>query len=121
MYNTFKQEDITVPNDSTLAGKYYDLIGILTTEVMNDTLTYVVSLTEPVVEVKRPSDVIIGDVNGDGVVDVADISSIISYMAGEEKYEAEEGKPNPADVNGDGIVDVADISSVISIMAGEYK
>ena len=52
-----------------------------------------------------------GDVNGDGTVDVADISSIISVMAGDNSY----GKA--ADVNGDGTVDVADISTVISIMA----
>ena len=51
-----------------------------------------------------------GDVNGDGTVDVADIASIISDMAGTEKYEN-------ADVNGDGTVDVADIAAVISIMA----
>ena len=52
-----------------------------------------------------------GDVNGDGTVDVADISAIISDMAGTSEYAA-------ADVNGDGTVDVADISNVISIMAG---
>jgi len=52
-----------------------------------------------------------GDVNGDGTVDVADISAIISVMAGTATY-------NAADVNGDGSVDVADISNVISIMAG---
>lgn len=54
-----------------------------------------------------------GDVNGDGSVDVADISSVISFMAGSApEYEI------TADVNGDGTVDVADISSIISIMAG---
>ena len=52
-----------------------------------------------------------GDVNTDGSVDVADISAIISVMAGSATYDA-------ADVNGDGSVDVADISSVITIMAG---
>ena len=52
-----------------------------------------------------------GDVNGDGAVDVADISAIISVMAGSGDY-------NNADVNGDGTVDVADIASVITIMAG---
>ena len=53
---------------------------------------------------------ITGDVNGDGEVDVADISAIISHMAGQESYPK-------ADVNGDGEVDVADISATISIMA----
>ncbi len=57
-----------------------------------------------------------GDVNGDGVVDVADISSIISVMAGTATAGA--SASDAADVNGDGVVDVADISSVISIMAG---
>ena len=57
-----------------------------------------------------------GDVNGDGVVDVADIAAIISVMA--NAAEPQSGSAlNPADVNGDGVVDVADISTVISIMA----
>ena len=55
-----------------------------------------------------------GDVNGDGVVDVADISAIITVMAGS----ASGAVADNADVNGDGVVDVADISKVISIMAG---
>ena len=55
-----------------------------------------------------------GDVNGDGSVDVADISTIISVMAGDDSAFAQ-----AADVNGDGAVNVADISTVISIMAGE--
>ena len=51
-----------------------------------------------------------GDVNGDGVVDVADISAIITVMAAGTN-------DTKADVNGDKVVDVADISSVITIMA----
>ncbi len=51
-----------------------------------------------------------GDVNGDGAVNVADISAIISVMAGMASYA-------DADVNGDGTVNVADISAVITIMA----
>jgi hypothetical protein len=58
-----------------------------------------------------------GDVNGDGTVDVADISSIISVMANSV------GSGSPAaiaaDVNDDGTVDVADVSAVIMIMASE--
>ena len=53
-----------------------------------------------------------GDVNGDGIADVADIAAVIDVMA--------KGKNDnkKADVNGDGTVDVADIASVIDIMAG---
>ena len=53
------------------------------------------------------------DVNGDGTVDVADISAVISVMAGQGDEAAEKS----ADVNGDGTVDVADISFVIARMA----
>ena len=53
-----------------------------------------------------------GDVNADGKVDVADIASILSVMAGSTAHAGE------ADVNADGKVDVADIATVLSIMAG---
>ena len=115
MYNTFGLKNITTPKTNALSGKYFDVTGILTTAVLGDTLTYVISLTGSVIEVEKPYDgPILGDVNGDGTVDVADISSIISVMAGSEEYEN-------ADVNGDGTVDVADISTVISLMAGKSR
>lgn len=57
-----------------------------------------------------PREVKIGDANGDGTVDVADIAEVISVMAGTVV--------NPhADVNDDGAVDVADIAEIITIMA----
>ena len=55
-----------------------------------------------------------GDVNSDNEVDVADISSILSVMAGDYSRFTKE----QADVNNDNEVDVADISTVLSIMAG---
>jgi len=51
-----------------------------------------------------------GDVNGDGSVNVADISAVINKMAGTADYDN-------ADVNGDGSVNVADISAIIIIMS----
>ena len=57
-----------------------------------------------------------GDVNGDGTVDVADISSIIRVMA-----DGSEIADSLADVNADGTVDVADISAVINIMAANAR
>ena len=53
-----------------------------------------------------------GDVNGDATVDVADIATILSVMAGSAGVSS-----TNADVNCDGTVDVADIATVISIMA----
>ena len=63
----------------------------------------------------KPVNLLIGDVNSDGVVDVADVSAVITVMADSM------GSGFPvaaADVNGDGVVDVADISAIITIMAG---
>ncbi|MBO7140467.1 MAG: hypothetical protein J6W19_07865 [Prevotella sp.] len=64
-----------------------------------------------------PKSVLLGDVNADFSVDVADIASVIDVMA------TGSGIANPlqqaADVNKDGTVDVADISAVIDIMAGK--
>ncbi len=54
--------------------------------------------------------VVYGDVNGDGVVDVADIANVIAIMAGETAEAS-------ADVNGDGVVDVADIAMIIYLMS----
>jgi hypothetical protein len=61
-------------------------------------------------------DMSFADVNGDGVVDVADIATIISVMAQGDKIEEQ---VIAADVNGDGVVDVADIAAIISVMAGK--
>ncbi len=64
------------------------------------------------------SEPVLGDVNGDGIVDVADIASIISVMAGDTISNGVD-IAKTADVNADGSVDVADIATVISVMAGE--
>ena len=57
---------------------------------------------------------LMGDVNDDGAVDVADIATVIDVMAGK----APEYK-DKADVNNDKTVDVADIATIIDIMAGK--
>ena len=59
-----------------------------------------------------------GDVNGDGVVDVADIATVIDVMAGSVGAAP---VPARADVNEDGSVDVADIATIIDIMAGKDR
>ena len=59
-----------------------------------------------------------GDVNGDAMVDVADIATVISVMAASG---ADPVSARNADVNHDGVVDVADIATVISIMAANAR
>ncbi len=124
VFNTFQLKGITMPKTTQLDGRYFDIVGILTTEVLGDSVSYVISFTGPIVEVDKPySGPVVGDVNNDGTVDVADISAIISVMAGATLPDASAATipgasaAGRADVNGDGSVDVADISTVISIMA----
>ncbi|MBQ0069677.1 MAG: hypothetical protein KBT09_08000, partial [Bacteroidales bacterium] len=51
-------------------------------------------------------------VNGDGIVDIADVNVLIDMILGLQE------KAAIADVNGDGNVDVADMNSVINIILG---
>ena len=114
VFNTFGLKNISTPKANALSDKYFDITGILTTSVIGDTLTYVINLTGSVIEVEKPDDeIIIGDVNGDGLVNSADISAVISVMSGYGPWDWA-----IADVNGDGDVNIADISRIITIMAG---
>ena len=51
-----------------------------------------------------------GDLNGDGVVDIADAVSVLDVMASAEP-------DMKADLNGDGTVDIADLVVVLDLMA----
>ena len=57
-----------------------------------------------------------GDINGDGVVDIADIVAVINKASGAE-LDAET-YPGNTDINADGVVDIADIVAVINIASG---
>ena len=55
-----------------------------------------------------------GDANSDGVVDIADVTYVLTLMA-RSGYEAK------ADVNGDGTVDIADVTNILTIMASQEQ
>ena len=59
---------------------------------------------------------IVGDVNGDGIVDVSDVNIVINIMLG--KIVSDELLVT-SDVNGDSKVDVSDVNIVINIMLGK--
>ena len=57
------------------------------------------------------SNELMGDVNGDGEVNIADVNAVIDFIQGYSN--------NPrCDVNGDKEVNIADINAVISIIIG---
>ena len=55
---------------------------------------------------------VLGDANGDGEVDIADVTYILGVMASG-------GKEAVEDINGDGEVDIADVTNVLTIMANK--
>ncbi|MBQ7690417.1 MAG: carbohydrate-binding domain-containing protein [Muribaculaceae bacterium] len=62
------------------------------------------------------SDLQVGDVNGDGVVDVDDASAIINVILKKSEAESYLGQ---SDIDGNGVVDVSDLSAVINIILGK--
>lgn len=75
-------------------------------KVMNDTG----EISGDIQEDDEP-DVLKGDVNEDGKVDISDVVALINQMAGTATYRY-------ADVNEDNAVDISDVVAVINIMAG---
>lgn len=59
---------------------------------------------------------LLGDVNGDGKTDVADVSILINKVLGKSVIEIDE---TVADLNGDGKIDVADVSALINKVLGK--
>lgn len=53
---------------------------------------------------------ITGDINGDGVVDIADVNAVIDMILNLSQ------STDAADINGDGIVDIADLNLIINII-----
>lgn len=56
---------------------------------------------------------VLGDVTGDGNVDIADVNAVINMMLGKSEQNA------AGDVTGDGNIDIADVNAVINIMLGK--
>lgn len=61
-------------------------------------------------------DVLGGDISGDGIVDVRDVTLIASYVKGFATLNGDE--LSQADINGDGVVNTLDISILAAIVKG---
>ena len=55
----------------------------------------------------------LGDVNGDGTVNVSDVTALINTILGIAHYEAK-----ACDLNGDQVVNVTDVTHLISLILG---
>ena len=98
VFNKFNK-DVVVPALS--ADKTYDVIGFLT--------IYKGQLELYPIVVKEHGSGVVGDVNGDGEVSIADVNAAIDMILSGNQA------PN-GDVNGDGEVSIADVNSIIDII-----
>ena len=91
----------------------YELASVSVTGVNTDQAVEVVDgkFTMPEDDVTVNA---VGDVNGDGEVNVGDLVCVSNFMAGEAGDITQEA----ADVNGDGEVNVGDMVTITNIMAG---
>ena len=63
-----------------------------------------------------PRQILRGDINDDGSVDVSDVNIVINIMLGKAQASS---YPGNADLNDDGHVDVSDVNALINIMLGK--
>ena len=56
----------------------------------------------------------VGDVNGNGVVDISDVTSLVNIILGKSR-----DTTGMADVNDDGNVDISDVSILVNMIIGK--
>ena len=93
------------------SGAYFNSYGTVV-----DANGYTISSRNVVISKPTTPQYSLGDINGDGKVDVSDVNIIINIMLG--KAQASQ-YPGNADLNDDNHVDVSDVNAVINIMLGK--
>ena len=64
------------------------------------------------IEIDLGNEVIVGDLTGDGLVDVQDVQACVSHIIGIQDW------GEAADVNEDGEIDVLDVQEIVKLIAG---
>ena len=72
-----------------------------------DALTFSLEVIEPQPLVLR------GDVNNNGIIEIADVTTLIDYLLG---YESDVFNETNADVNASGTIDIADVTALIDLI-----
>lgn len=76
---------------------------------LNNLLQYPTSLTVSGFEVES----LTGDVNGDGVVNVSDVTALVNRILGDTTY-----SDAVCDINADGVINVSDVTALVNIILG---
>ena len=68
------------------------------------------------IRIWEPAETLVGDANGDGVVNVSDVSATIAYIL---QRQSDPFDTLAADVNGDDEINITDVSLIINIILGK--
>ena len=74
------------------------------------TAQYLEGESQPV-EVNFTISALPGDVNGDGIVNVSDVTALVNLILGTEQYAT-----TVCDINGDGEVNVSDVTTLVNMI-----
>ena len=121
---TVNQADSNFEGGQILAAPYNNLLFSGHEFVINNRSIFAVSYDSPhpmvVSEISQEEDLVLGDFNGDGFVDILDavstVNLILSYPSGSSSI-IEELHPN-LDMNGDGNVNILDIMIIMQTIMG---
>ena len=62
---------------------------------------------------------ILGDVNRDGLISIADVTALVNIILGKDNSEPYQYGHDAADVNGDGNISIADVTALVNIILGK--
>ena len=62
---------------------------------------------------------VLGDVNGDGQVSIADVTALVNIILGKDNTQPYQYDHDAADVNGDGSTSIADVTALVNIILGK--
>lgn len=100
VFNKFAN-DVKIPEN--LAGKKFRITGFVA--------KYKTQLQFIPVEVKDEAAGTLGDINGDGEINVSDVTTLINKILGTSDYSNE-----VCDINGDGEINVSDVTALINMI-----
>ncbi|EXM40101.1 hypothetical protein RASY3_05670 [Ruminococcus albus SY3] len=114
---TWSSSDVEVATIDDTGKVTFKSMGTTTITVKNANGTAIDSITLTIAEEGDVDDFMLGDVNGDGKINVNDITKVAAHVKG--KKILDESAKKRADVNGDGKINVNDITKIAAHVKGK--
>ena len=97
---------------------YYGVDGVNSLQIQTTDGSIFVPCSEIKRLYTREAKAVLGDVNGDGDVDIADAVCIVNYVVSKPNTTFNEAA---ADANGDGDIDIADAVHIVNFVVGKIQ